>query len=260
MGVEVLVQEARALTDEALRTRTLLDLAVGKSRLDELGKIANARVAELQDQGMEFPLYDEEGFVVTQYDEAGNALVSIDEVEINLAYHTELAVALDLPWQSRTMKFAEPNVTSTHLEDAYKRIEALERGDLLRDRVSEQPFWADYVRGAYAQDFKAVDHQIEALTDLWVAQQEWHADGRLSVPQKQALRDTIRTAGGVLGKSPEQLGEGKVMTDAQYDGEMAGLGRARSSVLVTLTGRMISRFPGKTLAPWAPGLLPQNRK
>lgn len=158
------------------------------------------------------------------------------------------------------MKFAEPNVTSTHLEDAYKRIEALERGDLLRDRVSEQPFWADYVRGAYAQDFKAVDHQIEALTDLWVAQQEWHADGRLSVPQKQALRDTIRTAGGVLGKSPEQLGEGKVMTDAQYDGEMAGLGRARSSVLVTLTGRMISRFPGKTLAPWAPGLLPQNRK
>ena len=260
MGVEVLVQQARAILDEPLRTRTLLDLAIGKSRLDELGTIAKAKVAELVSEGLRFPVYDEEGDVITQYDEAGNALHSIDEVEIHLAYHTELAAPLDLPWQSQSMMFLEPNVTPQDLENAYKRIEALERGTLLRDRIIEQPFWADYVRGAYVGDFQAVEEKIEALTDLLVAQQEWQADGRLTAPQKQALRDTIHTAGQVLGRSAEQLGEGQVMTDAQYNEEMLVLGRSRSTVLGTLTGRLMGRFPGKVLAPWAPGLLAQNRK
>lgn len=260
MGVEVLVQQARAILDEPLRTRTLLDLAVGKSRLDELGRIAKAKVAELVSEGLRFPVYDEEGDVITQYDAAGNALRSIDEVEIHLAYHTELAGPLDLPWQSRSMMFLEPNVTAQDLESAYKRIEALERGDLLRERIIEQPFWADYVQASYGEDFQAVENKIEALTDLLIAQQEWKADGRLSAVQKQTLRDTIHMAGRVLGRSAEQLGEGQVMTDAQYNQEMTVLGRSRSSVLVTLTGRLLGRLPGNTLAPWAPGVLPQNRK
>lgn len=255
MGVEVLVRQARAIVDEPLRTRTLLNLAIGKSRLDELGRIANARVAELVSQGMRFPVYDEEGFVITQYDVEGNALSSIDEVEINLAYYTELATSLALPWQSRTMKFAEPNVAAADLENAYKRIEALERGDLLAGRVSEQSFWADYLQGAHAPDFQVVENKITALTDLLVAQQEWAADGHLTGSQKQTLRDTIRSNGLVLGKSVEDLREGQVMTDAQYDLEMADLSQARNGVLTTLTGHMMSRFPTDPLAPWTPGVL-----
>ncbi|WP_017253610.1 dermonecrotic toxin domain-containing protein [Pseudomonas tolaasii] len=255
MGVEVLVRQALAIVDEPLRTRTLLNLAIGKSRLDELGRIANARVAELVSQGMHFPVYDEEGFVVTQYDEDGNALNSIDEVEINLAYYTELATALALPWQSRTMKFAEPNVAAAELENAYKRIEALERGDLLAGRISEQSFWADYLQKAHAVDFRVVENKIAALTDLLVAQQEWVSDGHLTVEQKQALRDTIRSTGLLLGKSVEDLREGQVMTGAQYDVEMADLSLARTQLLTALTGQVLRRFPPNPLAPWAPGVL-----
>lgn len=253
MGMEVLLQEARAIPEEALRTRKLLELAVGRSRLDELGKIANGRVAELIAQGRVYPLYDAEGHVIAQYDEEGNLRESLDEVEIHLAYATELAGPLALPWQSQSMKFLERDVTSQHLDIAYKRIAALELGDQLVRRINDQPFWADYVRVSYEEDFRAVERKVEALTDLQVAQRAWSGNGRLAPPQKLALRDTITTAGRVLGKSAEQIGEGVVMDNTQYDAEMAGLGAELKGVLSVVTGRLIRRFPQKALEPWVPG-------
>lgn len=260
MGVEVLLQEARAIPEEPLRTRALLELARGRSRLDELGRIAHARVSELIGQGRVFPLYDLDGHLIPQYDEQGRLRVSIDEVEIHLAYATELAGPLRLPWQSSSMKFPEPDVTPHHLETAYRRIAALEGGEQMRDLISEQPFWADYVRVSYAEDFQAVEDRIEALTDLQVAQREWNADGGLNSQQKQALRDTITTAGQLLGKSTEQVREGQELSNTQYDEEMAGLVVERSSVLTRVTGRLIGRFALPVLAPWTPRLLAQNRK
>lgn len=256
MGVEVLVQEARGILDEPLRTQTLLGLAIGKSRLDELGKIAKARMRELKDAGMPYPIYDEQSLIITQYDAAGEPLATIDEVEIDLAYHTGLATALDLPWQSRTMMFVEPNVTPVQLENAYRHIEALEQGDLLSVQVAQQPFWESYIRDAYAERFRDAERRIGALTDLIVAQEEWQAGSVLSAPHRQALRDTILSAGQVLGKTAEQLAQGQVMSQEQYTAELATLSEVYSQLLVTLTGTMIRRFPSRALAPWAPGLLP----
>lgn len=256
MGVEVLVQEARGILDEPLRTQTLLGLAIGKSRLDELGKIAKARMRELKDAGMPYPIYDEQSLIITQYDAAGEPLATIDEVEIDLAYHTGLATALDLPWQSRTMMFVEPNVTPVQLENAYRHIEALEQGDLLSAQVAQQPFWESYIRDAYAERFRDAERRIGALTDLIVAQEEWQAGSVLSAPHRQALRDTILSAGQVLGKTSEQLAQGQVMSQEQYTAELATLSEVYSQLLVTLTGTIIRRFPSRALAPWAPGLLP----
>lgn len=260
MGVEVLTQQARTLPSEPMRTRELLGLAVGKSRMDELGKIANARTAELMDEGFRFPIYDEDFFLVTQYDEAGNARQNIDEVEVHLAYHTGLARLLDLPWQTSIMTFPEPNVTPTHLEEAYKRIEALERGDLLRARINEQPLWADYMRNEHGAAFQTAKNKIQALTDLLVAQQELSNGKGLTESTKQALRETISAAGQVLNKPAEQLAEGQVMTDKQYEQEMATLSDDYNHILDTLTQSAMSRFPVEPLAPWTPELLPQNRK
>lgn len=260
MGVEVLTQQARALPEEPMRTRELLGLAVGKSRMEELGKIANARTAELVEEGFRFPVYDEDLFLVTQYDDAGNARQTIDEVEVHLAYHTGLARLLDLPWQTSIMTFPEPNVTPTHLEEAYKRIEALERGDLLRARINEQPLWAEYMRNEHGAAFQTAKNKIQALTDLLVAQQELSNGKGLTEPTKQALRETISAAGQVLNKPAEQLAEGQVMTDTQYEQEMATLSDAYNQVLDTLTQSAMSRFPVGPLAPWTPELLPQNRK
>lgn len=260
MGVEVLQYEALAMPEEALRTQALLKLAIGRSRLDELGKAASSRVDELVEQGRVFPLYDEDRHLIQQYDAAGNLRESLDEVEIHLAYATQLAEPLALPWQSKSMKFPERDVGVQELQIAYTRIAAVEQGDQLTSRINDQPFWADYARATFGEPFELAERKINALTDLQMAQREWRANGRLSEQQKQALRDTITQAGQLLGKSAEQIREGIVMDNPQYDLEMASLATAHKNVLSTVTGQQLARFPQKVLEPWAPEWVSQNRK
>lgn len=94
VGVEVLVHEAYSLASTDLVEAELVSLARGKSRLDELGAIARRRVADRLQAGETFRRQN--GDVVTG---------TIDEVEVHLAYMTDLAERLDLPWQSRGMLF-----------------------------------------------------------------------------------------------------------------------------------------------------------
>lgn len=243
MGVEVLVQEARMLPDRPLMRQALFDLAKGKSRLDELGRIANARVAELVRQGRRFPLYDEHGDLIPQLDAQGNPLRSIDEVEIHLAYTTGLAERLDLPWQSRSMMFPEDDVTTAQLDDAYNRVLNLEQGDLLHSAIVEQAFWADYVEASYPDEFKALRAKGEALIDLKDAQEQWVADDGLSEAQKQALRTTIETAAGVLGKPLEAVGPGVIMSDDEYYAAFALQKTERIALLRRLTDQEMGRAP-----------------
>lgn len=244
MGVEVLVHQASAIEPLALRTLELLDLAKGRSRLDELSRIARARVSELLSQGRKFPIYDDEGAVITQFDEEGNAVRSIDEVEIHLAYATRLAARLDLPWQSRSMTFAEPDVTEPMLEGAAKRVEALEAGDLLRDNLLEQPFWVDHVQAANPQAFDAMSAKVDALADLQEAQQRWRADGGLAAQEKQALKERIEADAVLLGKAPSEVSPGAVMDEQVYDAELDNLWQQRKTLLQTLTDQMMGRVAG----------------
>ncbi|MHC8316413.1 NEL-type E3 ubiquitin ligase domain-containing protein [Pseudomonas sp. LB3P31] len=169
MGVEVLVQEAYELISKDLVEAELVTLARGRSRLDELAKIARGRVAELQSQGRRFPEYDADGDPIIRRDEEGNSVRSIDEVEIHLAYATDLAARLDLPWQSRNMMFREPDVTPIMIEAAFNRVLALEQGDLLRDSIIEQEFWTTYIRGANRSLFKDFQRRADAALDLQIA-------------------------------------------------------------------------------------------
>ncbi|WP_254865887.1 NEL-type E3 ubiquitin ligase domain-containing protein [Pseudomonas fluorescens] len=260
MGVEILLQEALAIPDEPLRTRTLLELAIGRSRLTRLSKIAGGRIDQLMAQGRVAPRFDGDGYLIPQYDEQGNLRATFDEVEIHLAYATQLADPLALPWQSRSMKFPESDVTEEHLEIAYKSIADFERGELLIDQIHEQPFWTNYIQVSFGDAFQAARNKIEAITDLQMAQRQWSENGRLNAQEKQALRDTITTAGRILGKSAEQIREGVVMDNAQYDEEMEALAVEFTNVPTTLTRQQLARFPQQALAPWSPGLLGQNRK
>ncbi|NVZ51947.1 hypothetical protein HX792_16495 [Pseudomonas sp. B6002] len=240
MGVEVLLHEALELTDPGLMRLELLDLAKGKARLDELGRIAHARVAELLDNGRHFPEYDSDGGLIQRSDAAGNPVASIDEVEIHLAYVTRLADRLDLPWQS-AMFYTEPDVTPAMIEQAYTRVRELESGDLLRDGIIEQPFWANYVQTTFAADFAPVSAKSDALIDLNTAQQEWLDDGSLSAERKVDLRKTIDASAQVLGKSASQVSPGQVMSDDEYYAEMTRLGDERKNILRTLTDRIMGR-------------------
>ncbi|KTB67868.1 hypothetical protein AO066_27670 [Pseudomonas fluorescens] len=169
MGVEVLVAQAYELVAEDLVERQLLELARGKSRLDELGRIAHGRVSELVAQGRKFPEYDADGHRVTHRDAEGNVMRDIDEVEIYLIYATELASEdkLDLPWQSAQMMFQEPDVTPAMIEQARVRVLALEEGDLLRKSIGEQPFWLGFLKQSNPGPFQALQAEAEAAFDRY---------------------------------------------------------------------------------------------
>ena len=242
MGLEVLLYEAQALPDANVMRLELLELAKGRARLDEVGRIVNRRVKELFDEGRRFPEYDEEGDLVTQYDADDNPLRSIDEVEIHLAFTTALADRLDLPWQSKSMKFEEPDVTPAMIDQAYQSIKSLDDGDGMRDAIADLGFWADYLQASFSDDFMRYSARSDALIDLQSAQRTLAADGKLSTEQRADLRTTIITSAQVLGKTQEQVPPGQVMSDAEYDVEIAGLGEERKGLLRRLTDQVMGRM------------------
>lgn len=158
MGVEVLVHEAHGLANPGLVEAELLQLARGKARLDELGRIARERVAERLRAGETFYRPGTEGG-------------TIDEVEVHLAYMTDLAERLDLPWQARGMQFRTiSKVSKEMIEAAYQRVLALEEGDLLTERILEQPIWQTFMEKTYRQEFDALKLRLENAEDEEVFQ------------------------------------------------------------------------------------------
>ncbi|RON70703.1 hypothetical protein BK671_06400 [Pseudomonas fluorescens] len=152
MGVEVLVHEAYALASTDLVEAELVSLARGKSRLDELGRIARRRVAERLKAKETFRR--QVGGVVTG---------TIDEVEVHLAYMTDLAERLDLPWQSRGMLFRKiAGVTTKMIEDAYELVLVQEEGELLAPLIMEQPLWDQFLEKTYKEELNAAQRGIPA--------------------------------------------------------------------------------------------------
>jgi hypothetical protein len=153
MGIEVLVHEAYALANQGLVEAELLELARGKSRLDELGRIARERVAERLRAGERFYRPDTPDG-------------TIDEVEVHLAYMTDLAERLDLPWQARGMQFrALSGVSKDMIEAARQRVLALEEGELLTERILEQPIWETYLENTHREAFDGLKLRLEDAED-----------------------------------------------------------------------------------------------
>lgn len=150
MGVEVLVHEAYGLINTDLVEAELVALARGKSRLDELGQIARQHVADRLKAGETFRREGADGVTGT-----------IDEVEVHLAYMTDLGERLDLPWQSRGMLFRKiAGVSERMIEEAYQRVVALEEGELLAPRILEQPLWQRFLEKTFRKEF---DELLEPL-------------------------------------------------------------------------------------------------
>jgi hypothetical protein len=96
-------------------------------------------------------------------DAAGDVMGTIDEVEVHLAYMTDLAERLNLPWQARGMLFRDmAGVSKMMIEAAYERVLALEQGELLAERILEQPFWETYLEEAYRPEFDSLRLRLDA--------------------------------------------------------------------------------------------------
>ncbi|AXJ06276.1 hypothetical protein CFN16_19725 [Pseudomonas fluorescens] len=116
----------------------LMKLARGLFRLEQIDRIAAEHVL---DQG------------------------SPDPLEVTLAYRTGLARAFDLPGQPSHMRYGElADVTSEDLVTAIHRIQTAEVSSQWLDFLGRQPFWSDYLKSSFVQQFEEArePHQAEA--------------------------------------------------------------------------------------------------
>lgn len=232
MGVEVLRHEAYGLIRPDLIEPQLLELARGKSRLDELGAIARKRVAERLSNGEQFQRIDAQG----------NVTGTIDEVEVHLAYMTDLAERLDLPWQARGMQFRKlAGVSKEMIEAAFERVKALEEGDLLRDQILNQPLWRTWLEDSNPEAFNVFKRRIDATTDLQDALQR-RADGTdLSVAEMADLEMQIKALAVESGKPEDEFAHGRAMTEEQYTQALSAIDEQMKALMSRLTQQAMDR-------------------
>jgi hypothetical protein len=232
MGMEVLIHEAYELANPGLVEAELASLAQGKSRLDELSRIAHKTVSERLEQGERFRRVNAQGQVEG----------TIDEVEVHMAFMTDLADRLDLPWQFRKMQFREiAGVDQAMIDAAYRRVLDLEAGALLDDLLIDQPFWSSYVEGSNRSAFKGFRRRISATTEFYMALQERMNDSDLSLEEKAGLKIEIRVLAAELGKPDSTFAPGRVMTEAEYAADVQAIEEERMALLKTLTRQAIDR-------------------
>ena len=239
MGVEVLAYEAYASDNPELLSSRFFSLAKGRARLDELGRIARARVTELLEQGRVLPEFDDNGLAVVRLDAQGQPIPVIDEVEIYLAYTSKLAKQLDLPWQSE-MFFAEPDVTQAMLDSAYERVLTLEEGDGLRDQLIEMPLWREFIEHTNRNVLGALREKNAALFDFHDAQENLLLHPNAPQAQTQAWRAEVDRAARTLGMPLADVVYGRAMTEEEYDAAFVGLDAEMKALYRTLTERVIS--------------------
>lgn len=239
MGLEVLIFQAYHLYAYDLVESALLELARGKSRLDELGRVARERIGELLSQGRQFPDYDEQGLVVPHHDAQGRVMADIDEVEIHMIYPTRLGQRLELPWQSRRMMFQVPDVSPAMIELAHDRVLAREQGTQLQERIIEQPFWVDYLKQAHQERFNTLHAKAEIALDLQAAQQAW-LDSDSAVHKIYWRAQIVRLA-KQLDLAETEVKPGTVMSDEQYYAHMENIAAQEKDLVATLTREAMNR-------------------
>lgn len=177
LGAEVLRYEASRAASESQVRRQMIDLARGKARLDQLGRIARARVVELQ-KDFRPP---KEG--------------KIDEVAIYLDYTTQLAERLALPWPLSGTRLTSRDVTLGRLKNTCATVLEAEQGTGLRDQISEQPGWREYLESEYWSEFDQIRRKLHAAQRSRPVGQtsvaEWDAKLRSIGVEYQQLVQTL---------------------------------------------------------------------
>jgi hypothetical protein len=208
MGVLVMEKEAYALVRPDLIEAELLKLAQGKSRLDELGAIGRQRVRDRLAAGEHYRRVNAQGDVTG----------TIDVVEVHLAYMTDLAERMDLPWQARNMLFREGTmVTQEHLDAAFNKVVTQEKDGLLVDRLLEQPIWKNWLEATYLDEMNSARRKVDAVTDLYDALQRRAEGTQMTAPEKARTEAEIKALCRELGKPENHYADGRNMLAGEYD-------------------------------------------
>lgn len=94
---------------------------------------------------------------------------SVDAAEVRLGYRIALADRLSLPAQPVGMNYpALGLLPAGSIDAAISRVLTAEQGPRFMDYMADQPFWADYLRERYPEEFSArLDHfhdELERIT------------------------------------------------------------------------------------------------
>ncbi|OKO46161.1 dermonecrotic toxin domain-containing protein [Pseudomonas sp. BTN1] len=247
MGIEVMASEAlRYSQDAAECEEKLVTLAKGSARLKLLGKVAGEDIAQRVrpvsegGQGQRF-----------RSDVRDGVPGEVDEVDVHLAYQTDLAARLDLPWISNHMLYrATANVSEEQINHAYTQVLALSEGDGLVNQMLLEPYWEQYLRNSHDQALRDNDQLYSTrflqLDDLQTAQAQWARADELTAEKKALLRDTLRTLGEALQAPDSVVFADEPMSDEVYNGLLNDLGYKEKEWLRQLTRQALARDTGRS--------------
>ena len=139
LEVQVLIHQAENLTGEDLRETQHLNLAKGLFRLRQVDQIADAVITERLRLGGQ-----------------------PDVAEIQLFYRIELAEALGLPIQTRSMFFAPiAGISAEQISEAKNSILAMDTGPALKHSIMQETLWRNFLRAKHAARFEAIEDQYQ---------------------------------------------------------------------------------------------------
>ncbi|WP_158960998.1 dermonecrotic toxin domain-containing protein [Pseudomonas sp. PB106] len=214
MGIKVLASEAQSTSTSAAELQTsMVTLARGAARLEAVGEIARADIRGRT-----------QGF---------------DEVEVHLAYETNLAARLQLPWQSESMLYRQiADVSDQAIDRAYDKVIADEQGDGLVDRMLDLSIWSTFLEEAYPaeykQNFLSFQDKIGQLEDLRILQEQWVNAADLPATQAQ-LREQMTALAKQIPVSESLIFTATTMTEQAYGQISIDLGEQKKQLGRNLT-------------------------
>lgn len=159
LEIKLMIHEAKTQSVEGDEAATLIRLAKGLFRLDEVERIALRDI-----QGRRDAINAREGLTAAQKAEL---IRQIEEVEVRLAYRVGLRDRLELPGQPKGGRFTHmANVSSAMLDAAAAEVLALDDSPQQMQSLVGRDFWIDYLKQQHAADFQAlvdtlIDEQLE---------------------------------------------------------------------------------------------------
>jgi hypothetical protein len=137
--------------DSAATIFSNLEVAVDIDSVVRLSVNAHDQAARLLSLGRRLFRLD---YLAKLAREHAQADLSLDPVEVELAYRTGLADKLELVGQPRHMRYASiSGVTTKNLDEAYSKVLTAELSTELSTYLSGRTFWSDFLRQHHGQQF-----------------------------------------------------------------------------------------------------------
>ena len=247
MGIEVMASEALRYSQNTAECEDkLVTLAKGSARLKLLGKVVGEDIAQRVRPVAEGGL-GQRFRSNLRNGEPGE----VDEVDVHLAYQTDLAARLDLPWMSNHMVYrATANVSEEQINLAYTQVLELSEGDGLINQMLLEPYWERYLHDSHDQALRDNEQLYSTrflqLDELQTAQALWAQSDHLTPEKKALLHDTLSTLGEAVQAPHSVVFADEPMSDEVYNGLLNELGYKEKEWMRQLTRQALVRDTGRS--------------